>query len=152
MLVSSPDGEAAWAPGLQGDPYGRTAAWLVYASVGWVLFACAVVAATVGRGWSWPLFAWGIAVGVLAVACYYVFLRSGVALVARRLRQVQLAARRARLRARGRIVYPTLAGYSLGLAIVAAGLRSAWPDILLTVFIAVFQVLMPLVVLVALRR
>lgn len=117
-----------------------------------MLFACAVVAGIVGKGWSWPFFAWGIAIGVLAVTCYYFLIRAGLALVAKNPRAQRLAARRARLRARGRIVYPSLAGYSLGLAVVAAGLRSVWPDIWLTVVFVVAEVLIPLTVVVILRR
>lgn len=135
--------------GVLGDPYGPRSRRLIYASGTAVLVACAVAAFHFGH-WRWWLFAWGVLIGVLSATIYGLLLRLLPALL--HVSVERTAQAQPRLAQMKRAVYPL--GVSLGLAIgvLASGLASPWPDILLTVVVIVFQLVVPMAMLPMVRR
>jgi hypothetical protein len=112
-----------------------------------LLLGACVLAALTGGHWSWPLFAWGALLGPLAAYCSY--LASGIAYATLKqatgapdeLYQAMMARREARF-------VPMLVSFivdGLAAGIASAGLRTAWPDVLATVVLFGFAVLLPLV-------
>ena len=104
-----------------------------------VLFLVAVTAIALvgGSGWSWPFFLWGVGAGILTVACMRGMLRLGYALIP--LTPEKVAQSKQRVRERYRSLYVSTFAFGVGVGVVAASLRSAWPDILLTAAAVLFQ-------------
>lgn len=102
-----------------------------------------------GDSWSWPLFVWGVAVGLLAVPANIVVTR--LALRALPLSEATHASLMIRVRARERSLYVPLVVLSLCFATYAAARDTAWPDIMETLAFAL-AVGLPLWLLPKLRR
>jgi hypothetical protein len=134
---------------LLADPYGPAGRLVMYASGATVVVACSITALSMGH-WRWPLFAWGIGDGVLSAVIYRLLLTLLPSLLhvsADRLTQAQ-----PRLDQMRRALTPTLLSMGLGVGILASGMASPWPDILLTAVVIVFQVIVPAAMLPALMR
>jgi len=110
-----------------------------------LLAACVLIGATGGH-WSWPLFAWGSLVG--PIAAYGSYLASGIGFATLKqatgapdeLYQLMMARREARFVPM--LVSFTVDGIAAGIA--SAGLGNAWPDVLVTIALVGFAVLLPL--------
>lgn len=136
-------------PRLLADPYGHAGRLLMYASGATVAVACGVAALSAGH-WRWPLFAWGVGNGVLSALIYLLLLALLPTLL--QVPADQRAQARPRLDQMRRALTPTLLSLGLGFGVLASGLASAWPDILLTAGIVVFQVIVPAAFLPIIRR
>jgi hypothetical protein len=134
---------------LLGDPYGPRSRGLIYAMGATVLIACAVTAIRFGH-WRWWLFAWGALIGVLSATIYGLILRLVPGMLhmpAERISQAQ-----PRLAQMKRAIYPLSLSIGLAFGVLASGLARPWPDVVLTVVVIVFQLMVPLAILPALRR
>jgi hypothetical protein len=136
---------------IQNDPVGRRGS----RALRWTIFLALLVLVLVlrlrghGHHWSWPLFVWGVVVGLLAVPANMVVTR--LALRALPLSESTHASLMYRVRARERSLYVPLIALSLCFASYAALRDTAWPDILETLAFAV-AVGLPLWLLPKLRR
>jgi hypothetical protein len=126
------------------NPFG----WSVNLGSGLILVGCGiVVAVTLHRAWSWPLFVWGAALGPVASAWAYFSLRAfSRNLIKRR------PAQRESLMARERTIWPkyraTYAGMVLlgiGLGIISAASRNPLGDAAFTAMWVLAGVLPPLI-------
>lgn len=93
-----------------------------------------VVLADHGHRWSWPLLGWGLLIGAVGVAGTFAI------------------GRRAGLDPARWDAYPSFTLMAAGLAILAAGLRSFWPDAAFAAYVAVANFAIPLALLPRLRR
>ncbi|MGN6474722.1 MAG: hypothetical protein ACTHK4_13880 [Mycobacteriales bacterium] len=93
-----------------------------------------VVLADSGHGWSWPLLVAGLALGTVGVVGSFAI------------------GRRNGLDAADWDAYPSFVLLSVGIAILAAGLRSAWPDVVFAAYVVVANFLIPITVLRRLGR
>jgi hypothetical protein len=123
---------------------------LVYLSNGLLTAAAIVFAVTVGTGWSWWLFVWGAALGVLGVVGNELLAR--VTLRVLRPAATDVERLRSRRHDQRLIVFPSALITGCAIGIIAAGLQSAIPDALMTVAVVVFEVGLPLAMLRLLRR
>jgi MFS family permease len=137
------------ATGVLGDPYGPRSRLLMYASGAAVLVACAVAAIQFGH-WRWWLFSWGALIGLVSATIYALLLRLLPALVHATVEQTAQA--QPRITQMKRAVYPLLVNLGLAFGVLASGLASPWPDILLTVGVIVFQLVVPMALLPLVRR
>jgi hypothetical protein len=132
------------------NPYGPETRRLVYASTVCALGAAAVLAATVGSGWSWLLFAWGAVLGVIGAAGNE-FLVKVLVSVARPdadgLRRMRLRRHDQRL-----LLYPASLGTGLAVGTIAAALQDAWPDVLMTVAVLFFELALPIAMISWIKR
>jgi hypothetical protein len=121
---------------------------LLFASEAVVLVACVAGVVARGRGWSWPLFLAGLAVGVVSVTCLLVLNRGLLGLT----RAADDAGEVLRLVEHRRTVLPLLASGALAISILAAGL-DVGALIALTGFgVLLGQVLLPLAAWPATKR
>jgi MFS family permease len=135
--------------GVLGDPYGPRSRFLMYVSGAVVVFACAMTAVHFGH-WRWGLFTWGVLAGVLSAAIYGLLLRLLPALLHVSVESTaQLQPRLAQMK---RAMYPLMVCLGLGIGILASGAARPWPDILLTGVVIVFQILVPIAMLLVVRR
>jgi MFS family permease len=148
--IAMTDAQPARRPiGVLGDPYGPRSRLLMYASGATVLVACAVAAIQFGH-WRWWLFAWGVLIGLMSATIYELLLRLLPALVHATVDQrAQAQPRIAQMK---RAVYPLLVNLGVAFGVLASGLASPWPDILLTAGVIVFQLVVPAALLPLLRR
>ncbi|HEY3926036.1 MAG TPA: hypothetical protein VGL75_15845 [Acidothermaceae bacterium] len=131
-------------------PYSRQVRLLVYLANA-ILIATAVVTATVvGKGWSWWLFLWGAGLGVLGLAGNELIVRVTVRIV--RPSASDLERLRSRRHDQRLIVFPSALLTGCAIGIIAAGLQSDVPDVLMTVLIVVLELALPVVLLSLLRR
>jgi hypothetical protein len=132
------------------NPYGPEARRLVYASTVCALGAAAVLAAIVGSGWSWLLFAWGAVLGVVGAAGNE-FLVKVLVTVARPdadgLRRMRSRRHDQRL-----LVYPASLGTGLAVGTIAAASQDAWPDVLMTVAVLFFELTLSLAMISWIKR
>lgn len=133
---------------LLGDPYGTVGRRLMYANGVAIVVVCGIAALHVGH-WRWWLFAWGIGAGLLSATVYGLLLKLLPALL--HLPAERTAQAQPRLAQMKHALYPVLLSLGLGIGLLSSGLANAWPDILLTVGIPVFQ-LMPMALFPALRQ
>jgi hypothetical protein len=136
-------------PRLLANPYGPAGRRLMYASGATIVLACGVAALSAGH-WRWPLFAWGVGNGVLSALIYLTLLAVLPPLL--HAPADQRARAQPRLDQMRRALTPTLLSMGLGFGILASGIASAWPDVLMTVGIVVFQVIVPAAFLPLVRR
>jgi len=134
------------------DPWG----WWLNLSSGLVIIGSSTFAAIVlNRGWSWPLFAWGAAVGpIWSAGAFYstkAFTRKVLARVPAGQRE-GIAALDEGLWARNRATYAGTALLGIGVGIFAAGVHAPAVDIGFTVLWLVGGVLPVLVLTPALLR
>ncbi len=119
----------------------------------WTLFFALLLALMLVRfghdHWSWPLFIWGVVVGLLAVPANMVITR--MALRGLPLSPDIHASMLTRVRARERRLYLPLIVLSLCFATYAGARDAAWPDVLETLAF-VIAVGLPLWLLPKLRR
>jgi hypothetical protein len=102
---------------------------------GAVYLLVAVLVVTVNpRHWSWALLGWGVLIGIIGTAGTYA------------------VARRAGLDADHWDTYPSFVLLSIAVAILAGGLRSAWPDMAFAAYVLVANFLVPIVLLRRLDR
>jgi hypothetical protein len=99
--------------------------------------------------WSWPLFIWGVVVGLLAVPANMVVTR--LAMRALPLSEQTHASILTRVRSRERRLYAPLIVLSLCFATYSAARDTAWPDVMETLAFAL-AVGLPLWLLPKLRR
>lgn len=135
--------------GVLGDPYGRRSRLLIYASGTAVLAACAVAAIQFGH-WRWWLFIWGVLVGLASATLYQLLLRLLPSLMHAGAEQRAQAQRR--IAEMKRAVSPLAVSFGVAFGLLASGLASPWPDILLTVGVVVFQLVVPAAMLPLVRR
>lgn len=136
--------------GVLGDPYGPRARWLVYASDVCLVGGCASFAINLGRGWSWPLFVWGVIVGLLIPAMSELVRR--IASSYMRLTPQQLTEAQPRVRAHRLLVIPGGVATGLGVGLLAGSLMSAWPDVVASVALLLVGLLPALVWLPVIKR
>ena len=109
-----------------------------------------MIAATVGSGWSWLLFGWGAVLGLIGVAGNE-FLVKVLVTVARPdadgLRRMRSRRRDQRL-----LVYPASLGTGLAVGTMAAALQDAWPDVLMTAAVLLFELVLPLAMILWIKR
>jgi MFS family permease len=144
--------EARPAPrprGLLGDPYGPRSRRLMYASGATVLVTCVVAAVQFGH-WRWWLFAWGVLIGLASATIYELSLRLLPALVHATVEQTAQA--QPRIAQMKRAVYPLSVTFGVAFGVLASGLASPWPDILLTAGVVLFQIVMPAALLPLIRQ
>jgi hypothetical protein len=123
---------------------------LMYASGACVIFACVTLVVTAGHGWSWWLFVWGVAVGPLSVACSELTEKAMIGVF--HVSAAEVDEKRPHLRARKLAIYPVAAMQSVACGVLAAGLRSSWPDIIWTAGVVLLQLVLPLAILPLLKR
>jgi hypothetical protein len=133
------------------DPYG----WAVNIASGVVIVgSAAVVVATLDHGWSWPLFVWGAAIGLVASAWAFFSTKA----FGRTLMKRDPSAREAideRQRAlwpKYRATYTAMVFVGVGVGILAAGLHAPAIDLGGTVAWVLFGLLPPLIAFPALLR
>jgi hypothetical protein len=124
------------------NPYSAKNRRLVYLSDVCVIAVAGILAAKLGTGWSWWLFAWGAALGVLGIAANELLATIAGRIV--RANSSDLERLRSRRRDQRLMVFPGALAMGCSAGIIAAGLQSAVPDVLLTVGIVVFEVGLPL--------
>lgn len=132
------------------NPYSPKMRRLVYLSDVCCLAAAGTLAVVVGTGWSWSLFVWGAALGVLLIAGNELLVRFAVRIV--RPAASDLARQRSRRRDQRLMVFPSALATGCAVGIIAAGLQSAAPDVLMTVAVVVFEVAVPLALTPWIRR
>jgi hypothetical protein len=132
------------------DPATRTGRLFLYANAVVVLACASVVAATVGTGWSWPLFIWGAALGPLSIAV--TALMGRLAIRSQALSADRVASVRERMTARNWSVNPTVVASAVSIAILGAAFDTVWADVIMTVVIVLSNIAIPLVVLVTRAR
>ena len=133
------------------DLYGPHGRHLVYVSVAAGIAAAGAVAFIAGTGWSWPLFAWGLGAGVLGIVCNEIvakLLRAIISPVTVDDRE-RIKAKRAKQRL---LVLPASAGTGVAVGIVAGASGTPWPDLLLTAFVVVFEMVFPLMLVLRAKR
>jgi hypothetical protein len=128
------------------DAYGPRARWLVYASLVPILGSCAELAVIFGTGWSWGLFLWGVAAGLFIVVCSEAIRKISM------LTPEQRANAASRVRAQRLLVVPNSVGFGLACGVLAGGLQTPWPDILVSAAVVCLVFLLPLASLPLLRR
>jgi hypothetical protein len=145
------DGDITQIRVIQNDPVGRRGSRALRWTAFLALLALVLAVRVRGHGhhWSWPLFVWGVAVGLLAVPANMVVTR--LALRALPLSEDTHASLITRVRARERSLYVPLVVLSVCFASYAALRDTAWPDIMETLAFAV-AVGLPLWFLPKLRR
>jgi preprotein translocase subunit SecY len=121
----------------------------MYSSGASLLVACGVAAVSAGH-WRWPLFAWGVGNGVASAVIYQLLLTLMPTLL--HAPAEQRAQAQPKIDKMRRALTPTLVSMGIGFGILASGIANAWPDILLTAGILVFQVIAPAVFLPIIRR
>jgi hypothetical protein len=124
------------------DPYTPPVRWLMFVSGLLVIFACSLLALGVGHHWSWGLFAWGIAAGLLAIACYEAMFR--LIVVVSRAPAAEVADASRELKPRRQTLFPLFGAYGLAFGIASAGLASIWPDLFWTALVILSEVVFPL--------
>ena len=117
-----------------------------------VLVAAILIAVSVGTGWSWGLFAWGVGVGVLGTACYQAMTSALTAVVRAHANAAGSDRFRLRLKYQRQIVLIGWPVFGCAFGIIAAALKSPWPDVFITASVLVFGVFIPAVLLVWLKR
>jgi hypothetical protein len=122
---------------------------VIYAAGATILIACAVTAIRFGH-WRWWLFAWGALIGVLSATIYGLTLRLVPGLLHMSTERISQA--QPRLAQMKRAIYPLELSIGLGVGVLASGLAKPWPDTVLIVVVIVFQLMVPLAMLPALRR
>jgi MFS family permease len=140
---------ARGAIGVLGDPYGRRSRLLIYASAAAVLFACTVAAIQFGH-WRWWLFAWGVLIGVLSATIYGLSLRLLPVLL--HVPVGRIATAQPRVSQMKRALYPLQVTFGVAFGVLASGLASPWPDILLAAVVIVSQLAVPIALLPMVRR
>ena len=123
---------------------------LVYLSDVCCLAAAGTIAAKVGTGWSWGLFVWGAALGVFLIVANELLVRVAVRVV--RPAASDMERQRSRRRDQRLVVFPSALATGCAVGIIAAGLQSAVPDLLMTVAVVVFEVAVPLALTPWIRR
>ena len=130
------------------DPFSRKNRLLLYASDTSVLLSCGYLGWRFGHGWSWLLFAWGVAAALLVVLSSLF-----VGWLSRRtLSPDQRAMALAELRQRALPLYLPALSFGPAIGILAARWQSSWPDVLLTASAIVGGLLLPLALLQRRRR
>lgn len=128
---------------------GRRAWLLDLGSAGVIIASATLVAVSVDRTWSWPLFIWGTVIGPVAVAwAYYSTKMFGRTLMKRARDDAEREALAARMRSLGQrhaATYTGLLLVALGVGILAGGLHNPGPAIAFTAVWLVVGVLPPLV-------
>jgi cyanate permease len=133
------------------DPYG----WAVNIASGVVIAgSAAVVVVSVDRGWSWPLFVWGAAIGLVASAWAFFSTKAfGRTLMKRDPSAREAIEQRQRaLWPKYRATYTGMVFVGVGVGILAAGLLAPAIDLGVTVAWVLFGLLPPLIAFPALRR
>jgi small neutral amino acid transporter SnatA (MarC family) len=138
------------SPATSPSPYSPKMRRLVYLSDALLLASAGVIAALIGTGWSWWLFAWGLGLGVLGIAGNEFLVRLTVRIV--RPGANDLDRMRSRRHDQRLLVFPSALATGCAVGILSAGLQSAVPDVLMTVGVVVFEVGLPLAMLPWLRR
>jgi MFS family permease len=134
---------------LLGDPYGRRSRGLIYAIAATVLIACTINAIRFGH-WHWWLFVWGVLIGVLSATIYGLTLRLVPTILHASVERMARA--QPRLAQMKRVLYPLMLSIGVALGVLASGMARAWPDVLLTLVVIVFQLMVPMAMLPRLRR
>jgi hypothetical protein len=142
-------GHPSRSAGGLGDPYGAPVRWLSYVGDICMVGAGVSVAVNVGTGWAWPLFVWGLAIGLLGPPISEILRRFAVSYL--RLTPEEVAKSRARVKAHRLLIIPTGVALGLTIGLFAASLMAAWVDQVATV-IAVLALLPVLIQLPALKR
>jgi hypothetical protein len=96
------------------------------------------------------LFGWGVVIGLVSATIYGVLLKLLPALMHATVDQ--RAEAQPRIAQMKRAVYPLLVNLGVAFGVLASGLASPWPDILLTVDVVVFQLVVPAALLPLVRR
>jgi hypothetical protein len=124
------------------DPFTTSGRWLQFGASGVALAICIVVAATAGRGWSWSFFGWGVVAGAIGICGGPLIQRWSDSAISRRTHE-QVSEEQRQRRRKWRPFYVTYAGCALAVAILAAGLRSIWPDVLLSAWVLLVGLVLP---------
>jgi hypothetical protein len=132
------------------DPFNKRNRRLGYASDASVLLGCAYLGWRFGQGWSWPLFVWGVASAVLAVMGSVL-----MGWLSRRMWHLsagQRATAVAQLRGRAVPLYLPVLTFGVAVGLLAARLHAPWIDVLMTAMVVVLGVLVPLSMVLKVRR
>jgi hypothetical protein len=126
------------------DPYSP---WVPVISGVVAVGAAALLATTLYRDWSWPLFAWGVLLGPVASAYAYLSTQSFARRMARRAPgpAEAIRQRQSNLWVRFRGVYAGLVLFGVAVGVVSGGLDSPAPDVVFTLIWLLVGVLMPLI-------
>jgi hypothetical protein len=130
------------------DPFSGLMLWAMYASGLMVLLATSVAAGVIGTGWSWPIFAAGVASAAAMVLLNHLTLRFAWRRMIARLHPTDERRVRGRdqLHKRQRI-YPVLFTMGVGIAVLGAGLQSYWPVLAFLILWVLLVVVLPMALL-----